>query len=98
MAMLVVMCTGHVVCRNTLYSHSVNISIEILSNLCIHPLFYGVHFSLFSAFYTSEHRNLDLTIPALGEILAVKFLSDGNWYRGKCVEADPDNEQVKVIH
>ena len=46
-------------------------------------------------YQSSQYRNADLTILAVGEIIIAKC-RDGRWYRGKVTDADPDNKRVKV--
>ena len=41
-------------------------------------------------------QDKELTVYGIGEMVAVKFCHDNQWYRGRCIEPDPDNSQVKV--
>lgn len=53
----------------------------------------------FSEFYNKNtFQGRDMTVRALGELVAVKYSADGRWYRAKCVNVDPepDKEKVKV--
>ena len=44
----------------------------------------------------SQHRNTDLTVFANGEIIVAKDKEESRWYRARVIEADPENERVRV--
>ncbi len=43
-----------------------------------------------------KFRDHDLTLYAAGEIVAVKWHTDGNWYRARVVDHDPDTDKLEV--